>query len=134
MTGVTRGLYWLMAILLVAQFSAALGEMLLGKKSGISSVTGPFHGDIGLTVLLLAFIRIAWTTRDDRNMAKSRFHRITERKRGPCRALQPDNPGAGLSAYDQGGGRAEVANCECWILTDVSGDVTDAGGKGEHQI
>jgi cytochrome b561 len=62
----TRLLHWLAALLLIAQFSAAIAEIVAGKENVVSQLVGPLHGDIGLIVLGLFAIRLAWKLSGDK--------------------------------------------------------------------
>jgi cytochrome b561 len=60
---VTRTLHWGMAVLFVAQFTSAIAKRLWGKENAITEFLGPYHADIGVLLLALVIIRLAWAYR-----------------------------------------------------------------------
>jgi cytochrome b561 len=56
---VTRGLHWLMALLLLWQFSGIVLYKLFGQTF-VSDLINLTHGELGLAVLVLAAVRAVW--------------------------------------------------------------------------
>lgn len=57
--GFTRLLHWLMAVLILSQF-VKLVEYVDGGEAWFKGTFGPFHGSVGVVILVLAAIRIVW--------------------------------------------------------------------------
>jgi cytochrome b561 len=56
---VTRSLHWLMALLLIWQFSGIVLYKLFGQTA-VSDLINLTHGELGLAVLVLAAVRAVW--------------------------------------------------------------------------
>lgn len=57
---IARALHWGMAILFVAQFTAAAAHWALPREDEFRQLVWGYHADVGITIFLLFFVRGAW--------------------------------------------------------------------------
>lgn len=64
---ISKALHWSMAGLFLLQFASSGAKRVWGKENVITELLGPHHANIGIMLLALVIVRIAWAFRQRQN-------------------------------------------------------------------